>query len=719
MMSYLSDKEFLKQLDIERQKTQYIRITILDFKTEQPIAAIEGKTTGGSINLNGSSNMRRVMSCSLLVDPNGIFDMRYQEEIAYNNITEVENLISLNKKAKAEIGFINTLAKNGLYPDYNIIWLPLGVYAIKSANISKNNSGVNMSLNFNDKTAFLNGDLGGTIPAATILSESELYNADATKRIIEPLLIKDLIKYLVVDFGGEDPNNVIIEDVPDTIRKVVKWVGKSSDLYYYEGNNDKLSYFSTQSIQGVTPTKTFTYGEDCGYMVEPFHYPGKLECNAGETVAAMLDKIKNALGNYEWFYDVFGKFHFQEKKNYLNNSFKPTSVNNINDLHYLSTMNMSKNVYTFDLSNRHLLTNISNNPQYQNIKNDFIVWGTKKTATGADKPIRYHLAFQSKPNIKEEARLCIVYTDYRGLQQVIVLDDNNSKPEAAPKENYEEKDKKYYYYSLVEVKVEDEYQKKYMIEHWDEENQCFRVFENWELCYLKTDDWRTELYFQGLESNNKTFAKNPYMAELNAEWPKIYDVKGGGTIENEEEVEENIPVYNGAYRNIPLSDYEYFLDFLSAGSAEQVTSQFNIDKIGRRSKISSDNSANCIFSIDPPNILIISADGDTEKDYKDTAAMPEYEIIQVEEEIFSNLAIGGNTTSAYDKMKELLVQHTIYNEAITLTTIPIYYLEPNTRIHIEDNDTAVNGDYLINTISLPLGIGTSNISCTRCLERTI
>ena len=703
MMNYLSDKEFLKQLDIERQKTQYIRITILDFKTEQPIAAIEGKTTGGSINLNGSSNMRRVMSCSLLVDPNGIFDMRYQEEIAYNNITEIENLISLNKKAKAEIGFINTLAKNGLYPDYNIIWIPLGVYAIKSANVSKNNSGVNMSLNFNDKTAFLNGDLGGTIPAATILSESELYNADATKRIVEPLLIKDLIKYLVVDFGGEDPNNVIIEDIPDTIRKVVKWVGKDN-LYYYQ-KEEGQSYFSTTD-EGSS-TKTFSFGQDCGYMVESFHYPGKLECNAGETVAAMLDKIKNALGNYEWFYDVFGKFHFQEKKNYLNNSFKPISINDINDLHYLSTMNMSKNVYTFDLSNRHLLTNISNNPQYQNVKNDFIVWGTKKTATGTDKPIRYHLAFQSKPSIKDEPRLCIVYTDYRELQQVIVLNSNNSIKGVAPKKDYKEEDKKYYYYSLIGD--------KYVIEHWDEENQCFRVFEDWELCYLKTDDWRTELYFQGLENSNKTFAKNPYMAELNAEWPKIYDVKGGDL----EGIENNIPIYNGAYRDILLSDYEYFLDFLSAGSAEQVTSQFNIDKIGRRSKISPDNSANCIFSIDPPNILIISADGDTEKDYDNTAAMPGYEIIQVEEEIFSNLAIGGNTTSAYDKMKELLVQHTIYNEAITLTTIPIYYLEPNTRIHIEDNDTAVNGDYLINTISLPLGIGTSNISCTRCLERTI
>lgn len=708
MKNYLNDKHFLKQLDNEREKTQYIRITLLDFKTEVPIAAIEGKATGGSINLNGSSNMRRAMSCSLAVSPNGIYDMRYNEYVDYYNITEVENLVSLNKKAQAEIGFINTLAHlgEGYYPDYDIIWIPLGIYIIKSANISKNNSGVNMSLSFNDKTAQLNGDVGGVIPAATVLSESELYNADASQRIVEQLLIKDLIKHLVVDFGGEDPNNVIIEDIPDTIRKVMKWIGNES--LYYDKNNKTYVTEEPDDFDEGNGDREFSTGEDCGYAIEPFHYPGKLECNAGETVAAMLDKIKNTLGNYEWFYDVNGKFHFQEKKNYLNNSYKPQNYNDLkNSLQYLPTMNMSKNVYTFDDTNRHLITSISNNPQYQNIKNDFIVWGTKKTAAGVSKPIRYHLVLQSKPTVdSNKKRLCIVYTDYRGLQQVIILNDKNKKDEAAPDTNTPtEEQKRYYYLSTVESEK--------VVEHWDEENQCFRVFDEWEVCYLKTNDWRTELYFKGLEDANKAFAKNYYAAELNAEWPKIYDVKGE-LVSPEGEI---IPVYEGAYRELSLNQYEYYLDFLSPGSEEQVTSQFNVDKIGRRIKIGKDNGANCVFTEEPPNIIFINADGDTADDYEN--AISGYDFVQVSEEIYSKLALGGNDSPAYEKVKELLVQHTVYNEAITLTTIPIYYLEPNTRIHIEDNDTAVNGDYIINSISLPFGIGTSNISCTRCLERTI
>jgi hypothetical protein len=36
-----------------------------------------------------------------------------------------------------------------------------------------------------------------------------------------------------------------------------------------------------------------------------------LIANAGETVVSILDKIKNILGNYEYFYDINGNFVFQ------------------------------------------------------------------------------------------------------------------------------------------------------------------------------------------------------------------------------------------------------------------------------------------------------------------------------------------------------------------------------------------------------------------------
>jgi hypothetical protein len=49
-----------------------------------------------------------------------------------------------------------------------------------------------------------------------------------------------------------------------------------------------------------------------GYQYTDFTYPSKDDfvSNAGETITSALDKIKNAIGNYEYFFDIDGVFHF-------------------------------------------------------------------------------------------------------------------------------------------------------------------------------------------------------------------------------------------------------------------------------------------------------------------------------------------------------------------------------------------------------------------------
>jgi len=45
---------------------------------------------------------------------------------------------------------------------------------------------------------------------------------------------------------------------------------------------------------------------------------------------------------------------------------------------------------------------------------------------------------------------------------------------------------------------------------------------------------------------------------------------------------------------------------------------------------------------------------------------------------------GGVLKSAYEEIRKELYQYTNYNEQISLTVLPIYYLEPNTRITVRD-----------------------------------
>ena len=327
---YLNDKEFLKDFDLEKYKVQYIKITVLDFSTEETIATIEGVSTGGTCNLSGSSNMRRSGSCSLVVDPNGIQRANGQF-INYADITEVENLISMNKKVQIETGFENTLTDQYTqYAGYDILWFPLGVYVIKNASVNCNASTINISLTLNDKCAILNGDLGGAIPADTIFSEVDTYSFEMDSTSTEKILIKDLIRSIVVEYGGQPADKIIITDIPDTITKVMKWNGKSTLYFYQEGDESGSKQYSLidprlRNDFGYINLIEYSTGALIGYINADFVYPGTLECKAGETVAAVLDKIKNTLGNFEWFFDLQGNFVFQEIKNYLNNSYS-TSI---------------------------------------------------------------------------------------------------------------------------------------------------------------------------------------------------------------------------------------------------------------------------------------------------------------------------------------------------------------------------------------------------------
>jgi hypothetical protein len=60
----LYDRDFLLKLDKEKNKTIYARVTALTL-SESHIETIEGRVTGGSINLDGASALRR--TCSLTI----------------------------------------------------------------------------------------------------------------------------------------------------------------------------------------------------------------------------------------------------------------------------------------------------------------------------------------------------------------------------------------------------------------------------------------------------------------------------------------------------------------------------------------------------------------------------------------------------------------------------------------------------------------------------
>lgn len=676
---YLRDKNFLKTIDRISLKEEFAKITILNWQ-ERPIEDIQGKVSSGTLNINGNSSLRRTCNLTILIDENN------------SNITSVKNSLSINKKIKLDIGIKNNTSQ---YSEYDIIWFPLGTYIISSVSITNTNSQItSASLQLKDKMCLLNGECGGLLPASVTFSSYDVLDANGAYQTEQPT-IYTIIKYVVNYFGGEQLPKILISDVDERVRKVMKWTG-SNPLYItqYTSTTSGVQYGATTDKEQVDEALAagtidsyteYKSGQDVGYIYTDFIYPGELIGDAGNSVCDILDKIKSALGNYEYFYDLDGNFIFQEIKNYLNTSKSTTDLNDMEQNDYLIDITKGKSVYTFDDS--FLISSYSNAPQYSMIKNDYIVWGMREDATtGATYPIRYHLAIDTKPQTGNTYKVFFYDDPDDGIQKAkrpIQFSTRDGFPTQGAEDTF---------YLALDTNT---------IYKWDAEQNTYVMFTA-QTKDITTTDWRTELYLSGAQAEGFSLDTNNYYTELNNEWPKMYDIENGEFYEE--------------YEKDP-SSLDYFLDFIDSSAA---IGELSISNIGKRSKIVVDEDINCIFEREIPNLVMIDASQDSAivTEQREEAQRKGQDYIQVTGAIYNLLATGGTQNSAFERVKELIYQYTSYNESITLQCLPIYYLDVNQRITVNDSKSNIYGDYMINSISIPLNISSMmTISATRALER--
>ena len=708
MDDFLKDQLFLDQLDSLKLKTQFVRITILSWN-EEPLKEIQGRVTSGSLNINGSSSLRRTANLTVFA------------EERENDLTQIDLDLSINRKIKLEVGIINTVP-NYVYKVRNsqtqaitesvinfqekygdIIWFPLGIYVIFDPNISHGTNGVTISVSLKDKMCLLNGDAGGKIPASTEFHLREQEDENGVVTIDHPVL-RQIIQECVQHFGNEDPAKIIIADVDDRIKQVMRWMG-DDPLYYAERPATEqdttgqgayfLDYNEAVNWAGdnENAVKIIEYGDEAGFILTDFIYPGELIGDAGETVTGILDKIISVLGNFEYFYDVYGNFRFQEIKNFLNITYTTqmfknrkqytdvegnyisnmTSARNESEIDYGMDLVGGKAAYTFKGSN--LITSFANAPKYSNVKNDFVVWGIRKSPNGAEVPIRYHLAIDMRPDPQYDEATGEYY--YQDHQNIIWYDDE---------------------FGVTRAKV--------WLKTTDEEEEGGSSF--------RTYDWREELYMQGIEASSTGSEYSYYFTELAWEWPKIWDFQKHTFKEN---VNQN-----------PAS-LDFFLDLLDSRAE---VGKYSINNIGRRSEIVSDDKINCVFEQEVPDIVLINIDDltnpgaykpedkiETEMDaIRAECENLGQEYIQIDSTLYDLLVIGGVQNSCYQRVCEMLYQYTNMNNTITIQSLPIYYLEPNIRVNVQDPASGIFGDFMIQSISLPLTIdGTMSITASKALQK--
>jgi len=89
----------------------------------------------------------------------------------------------------------------------------------------------------------LNGFAGGIIPAAADLHFLDTLDEDGNPITIYPTIYQ-IIQELVHHWGGEQLGKIIISDLDNKVKKVMKW-NLNKPLYYVEINNNDF-YFANE-----------------------------------------------------------------------------------------------------------------------------------------------------------------------------------------------------------------------------------------------------------------------------------------------------------------------------------------------------------------------------------------------------------------------------------------------------------------------------------------
>jgi len=143
-------------------------------------------------------------------------------------------------------------------------------------------------------------------------------------------------------------------------------------------------------------------GQTCGYRLTDITYPGDLILSVGEPITAMLDKLVAMLGNFEYFYDIDGRFIFQRKPTFIDKTWNNIKTGNQNS--YVTTIDETyvesafySSPITWTFGDSFLVTSYANNPALSNVRNDFSIWGTKASVTGSELPVHLRYAVDKKP----------------------------------------------------------------------------------------------------------------------------------------------------------------------------------------------------------------------------------------------------------------------------------------------------------------------------------
>lgn len=154
----------------------------------------------------------------------------------------------------------------------------------------------------------------------------------------------------------------------------------------------------------------------------------------------------------------------------------------------------------------------------------------------------------------------------------------------------------------------------------------------------------------------------------------------------------------------------FWFDMMDNGS--DLANHYSIQTIGDRAKSVNDNSIKAIYFREVPTVIFTNNIQTQERKsgyvYMQLGAFDTQDLF----------VISTQGKCAQDVLDENLFKHSYCTEAVSITALPVYHLQPNTRIYIRDNNSKIDGEYIVSRITLPLTYnGTMTISAIKAVEK--
>ena len=268
-----------------------------------------------------------------------------------------------------------------------------------------------------------------------------------------------------------------------------------------------------------------------------------------------------------------------------------------------------------------------------------------------------------------------------------------------------------------------------------------------------------EFVTQSIKKENSTFRKKqqvwnePELVDFQIE----YYVGGSGlNVEHPTKIDEQYSIVQNELDEDAQRHYnEYYINLLTASDEERKRlywhknvfeapeqlnfwieflddqnelAEYSIPMVGDRSKVVNEDKVGAIYYTDVPGLILCPTyELDAAKNgWKcNTSELREsitkeagYKFIFLPKGYSRYFDISYRKISAKNKLDELLYQYAYCIENVTITALPVYHLQPNTRIYVRDDITRINGEYIVNKITLSLKpTGTMSISAVKAPER--